>query len=134
MVLTEYGAQDRERAVAEARERAAKAQDRASEKDPQDGTHAAEKQISDLAFLACNFGLKLPCDRVPKFHGLPRVARRPPQAARPVRLRMTIALEEYIPRPDITDGMANVAGGLLFCIFGGHRTRQPQCQAPSKGL
>jgi hypothetical protein len=41
---------------------------------------------------------------------------------------MTMALEEYILRPDITDVMANIAGSLLFCIFGRHRTRQAQCQ------
>jgi hypothetical protein len=128
MVLMEYVAQYHERAMTDDSGRAAKVQDRAIDKDPQNGTQAADKQISNLAFLARNFGLKLPHDRVPKFHRLARIARRPPRAARPVSLWMTMVLEEYILRPDITDVMANIAGILLFCIFGGHRTRQAQCQ------
>jgi hypothetical protein len=56
------------------------------------------------------------------------VVRRPPQSSHPISLWMPIALEAYVPRSDVSDVMANVAGALLFCIFDGHRVRQAQRQ------
>jgi len=128
LVLTEYGAQYHEQAKAEAAARASKRGPmRPGQKAPSAGNTAADKQIEDLGFLARNFGLKVPYKRVPTFK-TDSIVRRPPQAARPISLRMTIALEAYVLRADTSDAMANVAGALLFCIFGGHRVRQAQRQ------
>ena len=130
LVLTEYGAQYHAQAMANAQQRASRRRPaQPGEKDAQTGETAADKQIEGLAFLARNFGLKVPCDRVPKFRRSSGIVRRPPQAARPISLSMTIALETYVLRSDISEVMANIAGALLFCIFGGHRIRQAQCQA-----
>jgi hypothetical protein len=128
LVLTEYGAQYHAQAVANAATRAGRRGPAAAgRKAGQSGETAADKQMENLAFLARNFGLRVPAARVPSFR-TGTVARNPPQSARPISLRMTIALEAYVARPDISEVMANVAGALLFCIFGGHRVRQAQCQ------
>ena len=66
LVLTEYGAQYHAQAVANAATRAGRRGPAAAgRKAGQSGETAADKQMENLAFLARNFGLRVPAARVP---------------------------------------------------------------------
>ena len=103
---------------------------------PQDGSHAADGQESNLSFLARHWGVEIPL-KAGKF--VRRAGHSRPQPAISPSVWAVQALEDYVcgvpPLALPEDPVANAIGGLLFMCHGSLRCEQAQsCYVEAVGL